>query len=45
MKRPTTYAFVGPFIEFGEQRFTPAEARIMLDRLASAIAMAEEVTR
>lgn len=36
---------LNPFIEFGEQSFTPAEARIVLDRLASAIAMAEEVTR
>ena len=35
----------GIFIEFGEQRLTPAEARIVLNRLASAIAMAEEVTR
>ena len=35
----------GPFIEFGDQRFTPAEARIVLNRLASAVAMAEEVTR
>lgn len=35
----------GPFIEFDEQSFTLAEARIVLNRLASAIAMAEEVTR
>ena len=35
----------GPFIRFGEQRFTPDEARIVLDRLASAIAMAEEASR
>ena len=34
-----------PFIEFGEQCFTPAEARIVLNRLASAIAMAEELQR
>ena len=35
----------GPFIRFGEQRFTPDEARIVLDRLASAVAMAREVSR
>lgn len=35
----------GPFIEFDEQRFTPDEARVVLNRLASAIAMAEEVSR
>ena len=35
----------GPFIEVGDLRLTPAEARIVLDRLASAVAMAEEVTR
>ncbi len=35
----------GPFIEVGEERYALAEARIVLDRLASAIAMAEEVAR
>ena len=34
-----------PLIELGDEAFTAAEARIVLNRLASAIAMAEEVSR
>lgn len=39
------YSGYDPFIEVGEERYTIADARILLDRLASAIAIAEEVTR
>lgn len=39
------FSIDGSFIDVGEQRLTPAEARVLLDRLASAIAMAEEVSR
>ena len=36
---------LNPLIELGDEAFTAAEARIVLDWLASAIAMAEEVSR
>lgn len=39
------YSGYAPFIEVGEERCTIADARILLDRLASAIAIAEEVSR
>ena len=34
-----------PFLEIGDERCTVAEAKALLDRLASAIAMAEELSR
>ena len=35
----------GPFIEIGEERYTVAEARVLLDRLASAIAPSRTCSR
>ena len=35
----------GPFLDVGDERCTVAEAKAMLDRLASAIALAEELSR
>ena len=39
------YAYDPPFLDAGDVRCTVAEAKALLDRLASAIAMAEEVSR
>ena len=35
----------GPFLQFGDERYTVDEAKALLNRLASAIAMAEELSR
>ena len=43
--RTYDYLGTGPLIDVGEQRLTLAEARIVLNRLASAVALAEEVSR
>ena len=40
-----TRAFDAPFLEVGDASYTVAEAKALLDRLASAIAMAEELSR
>ena len=40
-----TRAFDAPVLEVGDASYTVAEAKALLDRLASAIAMAEEVSR
>ena len=39
------YAYDPPFLDAGDERYTVAEAKVLLNRLASAIAMAEELQR
>ena len=39
------YSGYDPFIQVGEERYSIADAKVLLDRLASAIAIAEEVSR
>ena len=40
-----TRSFDAPFFEVGDPSYTVAEAKVLLNRLASAIAMAEELSR
>ena len=44
-RRVYLYAYDAPFLDVGDERCTVAEAKALLDRIASAIAMAEELSR
>ena len=41
----TAYGINAPFLVIGDERYTVAEAKALLNRLASAVAMAEELSR